>query len=165
MTASPVLRGSVAWPALIALLALVALLGPALAPHDVAAPNFRLRLAPPGWDHPLGTDHLGRDIASRVLAGARATLGMSFAIATLAALLGAAAGVAAVLAGRWVDAALTRLAEIVQTLPGFVLAVTVSATFGASQAGIVATFVALNWTAHARLARPGARDRRARARR
>jgi ABC-type dipeptide/oligopeptide/nickel transport system permease subunit len=128
-----------AWPALIGLLTLVALLGPQLAPHDVVAPNFRLRLAPPEWSHPLGTDHLGRDIASRVLAGARATLGMSFAIATLATILGVAV--------------LTRLAEIVQTLPAFVLAVTVSAAFGASSIGIVATFAMLNWTTHARLTR------------
>jgi ABC-type dipeptide/oligopeptide/nickel transport system permease subunit len=142
-----------AWPALIGLLTLVALLGPQLAPHDVVAPNFRLRLAPPEWSHPLGTDHLGRDIASRVLAGARATLGMSFAIATLATILGVAVGILSVMAGRWADAVLTRLAEIVQTLPAFVLAVTVSAAFGASSIGIVATFAMLNWTTHARLTR------------
>ncbi len=146
-------RRSFVWPALIALLVLVALLGPSLTPYDVATPNYRLRLAPPTWSHPLGTDHLGRDIAARVLVGARATLGMSFAIATLATILGVAVGVLSVLAGRWGDALLTRLAEVVQTLPAFVLAVTVSAAFGASHAGLVATFVALGWTTHARLAR------------
>lgn len=142
-----------AWPALIGVLAVVAFLGPHLALHDTLAPNYRLRLAPPSWDHPLGTDHLGRDIASRVLAGAQATLGMSFAIASLATILGVAVGVFSVMAGRWADGALTRLAEIVQTLPAFVLAITVSAAFGASTGGIVTTFVVLHWTTHARLAR------------
>jgi peptide/nickel transport system permease protein len=146
-------RGDILWLTLISLLAFAALIGPHLAPYDVATPNYRQRLAPPSWDHFLGTDNLGRDIASRVLVGARTTLGMSFVIATAATALGLAIGVLSVIAGRWMDALLTRAAEIVQTLPAFVLAVTVSAAFGASHVGIVATFTALSWTIHARMAR------------
>lgn len=146
-------RGDVVWLTLIALLALAALIGPYVAPYDVSTPNYRQRLAAPSWEHLLGADHLGRDIASRVLVGARATLGMSFVIATAATAIGLAVGIISVMAGRWADALLTRAAEIVQTLPAFVLAVTVSAAFGASEVSVMATFVALNWTTHARLAR------------
>lgn len=146
-------RGDVFWLTLIVALALMALIGPYVPPYDVSMPNYRQRLAVPSWDHLLGTDHLGRDIASRVLVGARATLGMSFVIATAATVIGLAVGIISVMAGRWVDALLTRASEIVQTLPAFVLAVTVSAAFGASEVSVMMTFVALNWTMHARLAR------------
>lgn len=147
------LRPDVIWPIVLALLGLLAVLGPMLAFHDVATPNYQLRLASPSIQHLLGTDQLGRDIASRILTGARASLGMSLAIATIATLVGLLAGVIGATGGRHIDEMLTRVAEIVQTMPGFVIAITVAAAFGASHVSLVVTLAALGWTTHARLVR------------
>ena len=146
-------RSDLVWPILMVVLALLAFCGPWLSVYDVAAPDYRSRLALPSVQHPLGTDHLGRDIAARVLTGARASLGMSLAIATIATLLGLLAGVIGATCGRRTDALLTRVAEIVQTLPAFVIAITVAAAFGASHVSLVVTLAALGWTTHARLVR------------
>ncbi|MEO1276110.1 MAG: ABC transporter permease, partial [Pseudomonadota bacterium] len=68
----PLRLGAVALSALVLLLAAV---GPELAPHDPLRPDPMIRLAPPSAVHWLGTDHLGRDVFSRVLAGARLSVG------------------------------------------------------------------------------------------
>lgn len=141
------------WPVMLVLVLLLALFGPAMAPYDVATPNYRLRLSAPSFAHLLGTDHLGRDIASRVLHGARASLGMSIAIATLATLIGVAVGITSGIAGGRVDAILTRLLEIVQSFPGFLIAIAVAGAFGSTHMTLIMTLAALGWAGHARLAR------------
>ena len=153
MLTKPYLRLNGIWPCLMALLLFVALLGPLMAPYDPAIPNYRLRLSSASMMHLMGTDHLGRDILSRVLVGARASLGVSVLIATIATLLGVTAGVVSVMGGRWTDSAMTRSAEVAQTMPAFIVAVTVAAAFGPSEAGLVIALAALNWTTHARLTR------------
>src|SRR5207253_1631062 len=88
---------------------LLALLAPVLAPHSLDAFDLTHRLSPPIWDargdwtHPLGTDTLGRDVLSRILYGARTSLGIAGTAVILAAALGILLGLVSGYAGSWAD--------------------------------------------------------------
>ena len=140
-------------PAVLLILVAIAVAGPWIAPFDPVTPDYRNRLAGISPSHLLGTDQLGRDIASRILTGARASLGMALGAATIATLVGMAAGVLGATMGGRVDWALTRLAEIFQSFPGFIVAVAVLGAYGPSPLGIVVTLAATGWMGHARLVR------------
>jgi peptide/nickel transport system permease protein len=105
-----------------------------LIPHDIHAVDIAHRLATPSSEHPLGTDHLGRDVLARLRAGG-ANLAIAAAVAATVALGGGSAlGLAAALAGGWPRAAIRRLADIVQILPHIVVAALVAAVFGLTPA-------------------------------
>ena len=107
---------------LLSLIALLALLGPGLAPRNPEAIDFLARFRPPGAQNWLGADQLGRDVLSRVMTGARATV----PLAVLATLLGTVAGavigtLSAYLGGRW-DEVFMRSIDAVMAVPGLLLA-------------------------------------------
>src|SRR5246127_5874414 len=83
--------------AIVLLIVLVALLAPVLAPYpgDVSASHLLLRLKPPSWAHPFGTDNLGRDIFSRVILRTRGALEVALAVVALAAAIGVPLGLIA----------------------------------------------------------------------
>lgn len=139
--------------AVLAALAALAVLGPTLAPADPLAASLHARLLPPSLAHPLGTDALGRDQLSRLLAGARASLGLSLAISLGAAGLGLAVGLASAAAGRTGDRLLSRATEVAQAFPELVAALAVAALFGPSAGNLVVALVAVGWMRHARLVR------------
>lgn len=112
--------------ALLALPALGALLSP-LPGLDADAPDLLSRFAPPSWAHPLGTDELGRDLALRLLAGARVSLSVGLSVAVAATGVGTALGLLAAWRGGWVDAALMRLADALLALPALPLLVVLAA--------------------------------------
>src|SRR5215510_7916224 len=93
---------------------LVAVLAPVLAPHSLTAFDLLHRLSPPIWDargdwsHPLGTDTLGRDVLTRVLYGARTSLGIAGVSVLIAAALGILLGLVSGYAGSWADALIMR---------------------------------------------------------
>src|SRR5919205_3419290 len=87
----------------IVLLALVALLAPAIATHDVGATNLAARYLPPSAEHWLGTDATGRDVFSRVVYGARISLRVGLVVVTVSAVVGTAIGALAAFYGGWVD--------------------------------------------------------------
>ena len=138
------------WLALTALV--LAGLGPLLA-ADPLATDLRDRLAPPSWAHPLGTDHLGRDLLARIVHGARLSLGLSFVIATCAAAIGGAVGLLAGVAGRVADAALTRVTEIFLSFPELIAAVAIAGALGPSVKTMAVALIATGWMRHARVAR------------
>lgn len=144
---------SLALPAALLLVCAVAAFGPFLAPYDVTTPDFRARLQGVSLAHLLGTDQLGRDTASRLLVGARSSIGLSFVVATLAAVLGSIVGLAGAAAGPRSDAVLTRVTEVFQSFPGFIVAVAIAGAFGPSVPGIVLTLVLTGWMGQARLVR------------
>jgi peptide/nickel transport system permease protein len=119
--------------ALILLLAITCVLGPALAPLDPEAIDFLGRYAPPGSAHLLGADQLGRDVLSRLLVGARDTLPLALAATLLGTMSGALLGtLSAYLSGRW-DEAIMRTIDAVMAVPGLLLALLVVATLGAGE--------------------------------
>jgi peptide/nickel transport system permease protein len=140
--------------ALLALAALAALAAPLIAPGDPLAMVGRPLLAPfvdPAL--PLGTDRLGRSIAAGLVHGARASLVTGLAVAAVALCVGAALGTIAGYLGGLVDEAIMRVADALQTIPSFLLAMAVVSATGPSALGVVAALAAGTWTAPARLVR------------
>ena len=103
--------------ALIAVFAACAALAPVLAPYDPLVQDLGSRLRPPSSEHWLGTDSLGRDIASRILYGARISLIIGVVVVTGAGVVGTAIGLVAGYAGGLVDEALMRLTEVFLAFP------------------------------------------------
>jgi peptide/nickel transport system permease protein len=117
--------------ALVVLAALAGLLAPAMAPHHPDHIDTARRLAPPlSPGHLLGTDEFGRDLASRLLYGARTSLAVGLAATALAALAGSIAGLLAGFVGRWVDQAIMRSIDTLMAFPYFLLAVAIIAALG-----------------------------------
>lgn len=118
--------------AFVALLAALALLGGTLAPQDPNAVHLSEALQGPSWAHPMGTDKLGRDYFSRMLTGARTTLGTGILIALIATVGGSLIGFTAGWVGGRVDGALMRVLDVVMVFPGILLALIGVAVLGPS---------------------------------
>jgi peptide/nickel transport system permease protein len=140
--------------AIVGALALAAILAPVLAPHSPTAQDIVHALAAPGSSgHLLGTDHLGRDVLSRLLYGARTDLFVGVGAVIAPFVLGTALGALAGYAGGWVDALIMRLVDLVFAFPIMVLLI---ALVFVLQPGIVSIIVAVtvvDWVAYARLTR------------
>jgi peptide/nickel transport system permease protein len=108
------------WP--LAGLTAFALFGPILAPLDPNAQNLLRVMEAPSVRHWLGTDHVGRDVLSRVLTGAPHSLGLAALCVSLAASLGVTLGLIAANTGRFRHAAIMRLADLMLAFPGMLLA-------------------------------------------
>src|SRR5215471_8964021 len=124
--------------ACIMLVVVVAAVGAQLvATHDPTRTNAAETFLSPGPRHWLGTDHLGRDIYSRLVHGARVSLAVGVACALLGGLGGGAVGLVSGLAGRRVDAVLQPLLDIMQGFPLLVLALVMTAALGPSLGTVV----------------------------
>lgn len=109
-----------------------ALLGPLLAPYPVGAIVADDVFEPASIRHLLGSDYLGRDVLSRMLSGARYTVGLAVAAAGLASFTGASLALAAAVSGRLIDELLSRLMDAMISVPSKVLALVMVAAFGSS---------------------------------
>ena len=138
---------------LFAAYAVMALLGPALAPFDPLASDTARALQAPGWRHPFGTDQLGRDILSRVIVATRIDLGIALASVALVFAAGGLAGLAAGFYGGWVDAVVGRIADTIMAFPLFVLAMGIVAALGNTIPNIVLATAIINFPLYARVAR------------
>lgn len=110
---------------------LLALLGPWIAPHDIGAmnPDIFAGSSPTHW---LGTDYLGRDITSRVIVGARYTVGVALAATLLASTVGTVLALLAVVSGHWLDLVLSRVLDTLISIPSKMLALCLVAAVGSS---------------------------------
>lgn len=121
--------------AVVALLVLItmgalALLAPVVAPYDPNAQDFSQTLQSPSREHWFGTDDLGRDLLSRMLFGARLSLGAALIAVTLGAALGVLPGFLAGYRGGTVDIGLSRLTDAIMCIPGLILSISLIAVFG-----------------------------------
>ncbi|MBZ5701026.1 MAG: ABC transporter permease [Acidobacteriia bacterium] len=137
-----------------ALLLAAALLAPWIAPADPAAQNLAARLESPGAGHWMGTDELGRDIAARVLYGARISLFVAVSVVCGCGLTGLAIGMLAGYAGGWFD----RIVNVVLinaflSFPGVLLAIAFAAFLGPGIGKVILALVVTGWAGYARLAR------------
>jgi peptide/nickel transport system permease protein len=121
---------------IIALLALVAILGPFLAPYHPDRDDFGL-LQPPSLQHPMGTDSFGRDLFSRVIIGTRVSFTVGFLAAAIALLVGGSLGLVAGYYGGWVDSVTSRAVDLLWAFPVIILAVALVAIFGAGFSNVV----------------------------
>jgi peptide/nickel transport system permease protein len=131
----------------------VALAAPLIAPADPLAMAPRLRLAPPSLAHWMGTDDGGRDILSRVIFGARASLLTALGILAMASVVGAAIGLAAGYFGGWVDEILMRVTDMFLAFPALVLAMAMAAALGPSLFNATVATAVVWWPWYARLVR------------
>jgi peptide/nickel transport system permease protein len=145
---------------LLVVIALMALVGPMLVPYDPVATNAPVALRPPSSLHWFGTDQLGRDVFSRVIASARADLGIAFTAVIVTFFIGAALGAAAGWAGGLVDRVVSRLMDTIMAFPLFVLAVGIAAALGNSVSSVVIATVIVNLPLYARLTRTEVNRRR-----
>jgi ABC-type dipeptide/oligopeptide/nickel transport system permease subunit len=104
------------------LLAGLAIFGQSMAPHDPIAIDLSSALAPPDKSHWLGADQLGRDVLSRVLAGAQASLLASALITMIAIFCGGLLGYVAGFYGGWLDGLSMRIFDVLMAFPGIMLA-------------------------------------------
>ena len=139
--------------ALIATLAACALLAPLLAPYDPLTQDLAVRLKPPSPEHWLGTDSLGRDIASRILYGARISLVIGVVVVGSAGVFGTFVGLVAGYAGGLVDEALMRLTEVFLAFPALILAMAIAGALGPSLTNAIIAIAAVTWAVYARLVR------------
>jgi len=139
--------------ALIVILAACALLAPVLAPYDPLAQDLAVRLKPPSPEHWLGSDSLGRDIASRILYGARISLLVGVVVVASAGVFGTFIGLVAGYAGGLVDEALMRLTEVFLAFPALILAMAIAGALGPSLTNAIIAIAAVTWAVYARLVR------------
>lgn len=116
---------------------LAAIFGPALAPHDPLATNVGNSLLGPSGEHLLGTDRYGRDLASRLLVGARISLVVGLSVVTLSLIGGVLLGTIAGFFGRWVDRMLMLVIDALLAFPGFLLALALVAVAGSSLRNVI----------------------------
>ncbi|TMV08363.1 ABC transporter permease [Arenibacterium halophilum] len=153
--------------AVIALLALMAIFAPLIAPHDPFAQSLMNRMEPPvflggSWEHPLGTDHLGRDYLSRLIYGARVSLLIGVVAAVISGVIGTTMGVAAGYFGGRVDAVVTFLINVRLAMPVVLVALAVVAILGGSLTVVTTVVGLLLWDRFAVVMRASTRQVRAR---
>lgn len=143
--------GLLAGAGVLALIVLVALAAPLIAPHDPYAQDLARRLIPPiwhetgTWAHPLGTDMLGRDYLSRLIYGSRISLLIGFVVMLISGLIGTTLGVAAGYFGGRVDLAVTYLVTVRLALPVILVALAVVALVGSSLWLVILVLGLLKW--------------------
>jgi peptide/nickel transport system permease protein len=146
--------------AVVVLVLITAVAAPLLSPFDPIEQDLGdLRLKAPGFRdatgrmHPLGTDHLGRDLLARVIYGARPALMVGFAAVVISGLIGMIAGLVSGYFGGRVDDALMRLADIQLAFPFILLAIAVIGVLGPSLKTIIAVIGVSSWVVYARIVR------------
>ena len=141
---------------MVLVLLFVAVTGVWIAPYpdDIGGSiNTVMRFKPPSLAHWMGTNELGQDVLTLVLAGARISLLAGIAVVVLAAGVGTAAGAVAGYFGGWLDEVLMRLADLKLTMPGLILAMAVAAALGAGTFNMVLAIALSWWPGFARLVR------------
>lgn len=131
----------------------LAVLGPVLAPNDPTAIDIANRLSPPTADRLLGTDALGRDILSRLLHGARWSLGLSFLVSISGLVIGTLAGLLAAQGGKLADWTVMRTTDTFLAFPDLVAAVVIAGVLGAGTGSLIFALTVTGWMRYARVAR------------
>jgi len=146
-------RNAVIGGVLVAVAVLTALFATALAPHSYTETNMLLVWGEPDANYWLGLDSLGRDILSRILVGARVSLGVAAAVLALTLAFGTAVGMVAAYFGGWIDGIAMRAADIILAFPELIFAILLAAVLGPGTLTVVLALAITWWPGIARLAR------------
>ncbi len=130
----------------------VAIFAPWIAPYG-EADTVSDTWDPPSWQYLLGTDNIGRDLLSRVMYGARTTIGVALVTTILSFILGTVMGIWAAVGGKAVDQVLSRIVDVMLSIPLLVFALIVLSMFGSSLPALILTIAVLDSTRVFRLAR------------
>jgi peptide/nickel transport system permease protein len=138
---------------LVGLVIFLAVFGQLLAPYGPAEMDLAARLSPPSFAHFFGTDDYGRDIFSRVIAGAAISLVMAALVLAFSASIGFFLGALAGLSGRFVDDLIMRTTDLFLAFPALLLAMAIAATLGANLRNVMLALSAVYWPWYARMIR------------
>jgi peptide/nickel transport system permease protein len=138
---------------IVAVTILIAISSDWIVPYNPIRPDLAIKLQAPSMLHILGTDDMGRDIFSRILAGSRVSLGSALLIIGVSLILGTVVGLIAGYLGGWIDDVLMRLTDIFLAFPALVLAMAISATLGPSLQNALIAVASVWWPWYARLVR------------
>ncbi len=138
---------------MVAVLLMLAVLGPSLDGADPLAISLPHALGGPDKEHPLGCDALGRDMLARTLWGARISVGIAAAVVGVSLIVGSLVGATAALAGGLTDELLMRIVDVLLAFPGILLAIALAAILGPGLLDLVIALAAMGWTGYARLVR------------
>ena len=144
---------------LIGVLLFMAVAAPLIAPHDPSTQDLRARLRPPVWEekgtwkHVLGTDHLGRDVLSRVIYGSRVSLLVGTAVVFVAGTFGVVMGLLAGYRGGRTDSYVMRWIDTQVAFPGLLLALIILAVIGPSMITVIIVLSLNGWMVYGRMTR------------
>jgi peptide/nickel transport system permease protein len=144
---------------ILTVLVLAAIFADVIAPHNPEIGTLGDRFQPPAWvtggstAHLLGTDHLGRDVLSRLIFGARVSIVVGFTAVVFAGVVGTVLGVLSGYLGGWVDQLIMRITDTWLALPGLTFAIFLAAIVGPSMWNIVIILALVFWTRYARVIR------------
>jgi peptide/nickel transport system permease protein len=145
--------------AILATLVLVAAFADFIAPHDPEIGSLGQRFKPPAWsaggsmEFLLGTDHIGRDVLSRLIFGARISMMVGFTAVIFAGVVGTALGIVSGYLGGWVDQVIMRVTDTWLALPALTFAIFLAAIVGPSEFNIIIILGIVYWTRYARVIR------------
>lgn len=151
----PFRRNAALTAGLVLLLVLVGgvLLGQAWTPYDPFLVDFSSTLQPPSPAHPFGTDDLGRDVLSRVMAGGLVDLQVAVLCALIPGIFGSIVGALAGYFGGRFDAIVMRVTDIFWAFPFYVLVIAIVGTLGPGELNLYLAFILVNWISFARIVR------------
>jgi peptide/nickel transport system permease protein len=144
---------------ILALLVFTAVSADFIAPHNPEVGNLRLRYRPPAWEDRgswefiLGTDHMGRDVLSRLIFGSRISLIVGITAVLFSGILGTSLGILSGFVGRWVDQVIMRLVDAWLALPAVTFAILLAALVNPSEWNIIIILGIVYWTRYARVVR------------
>ncbi|MCH8898416.1 MAG: ABC transporter permease subunit [Chloroflexi bacterium] len=138
---------------IVAVIVTAALAAPMLAPHDPTAISLERRLLTPSSDFPLGTDHLGRDELSRLIYGARTTLGTASVVLLVVMTIAVTVGTISGYYGGKLDTLLMGLVDLLLAFPGLILALAIIGILGPSMVNVIISLALVSWAGYARLVR------------
>ncbi|RLU89088.1 ABC transporter permease [Streptomyces griseocarneus] len=139
--------------AVVAAVVLVALFVPVLFPVDEQAVDLAAKLRPPSWDHPFGTDEVGRDLLLRCVHGLRISLLVGVVAALVATVVGTAVGALAGALGGWADRVVMRVVDLFSSVPHLLLGIFVVAMFRPGIWPVIASVALTHWLSTARIVR------------
>lgn len=131
----------------------VAVIGPVISPYDPTAQALEARLEGPSAAHPLGTDALGRDVATRIVYAARVSLTLAVVATVIRVIIGTTIGLLAGYFGGLTDTALMRLVDVQLAFPGLVLALVIAGVLGPSLQNVMVALSVVGWASYARIVR------------
>ena len=140
-------------------IAFVATFANVLAPYDPEIGSLAARFRPPAWqvggttEYLLGTDHLGRDVLSRLIFGARVSMVVGFTAVIFAGVVGTVLGIVSGFLGGWVDQVIMRITDTWLALPALTFAIFLAAIVGPSELNIILILGLVYWTRYARVIR------------
>ncbi|MFO1091249.1 MAG: ABC transporter permease [Hyphomicrobiales bacterium] len=138
---------------LVLLVILTGLFAPWITPYDPFKLNIPQKFSPPSFEHLLGTDQLGRDVFSRVIAGSRIALSVGISTIAISLAIGMILGLLAGYGPRWLDNLLMLIFDSIYSFPAIILGLTVITLLGASVSTLMLVIIAIQTPAYARLTR------------